>query len=144
MDPDAALRDMREQAQAIIERYQIEDWDTADDDALKLAELVDGLDTWLASGGFKPQRWEKSGPDLWRGHVTPQIARDVLAYLNDDESSYPQANYFVSTLIRTIIAASHTERLRLSLAYPGYAAAVHLWRSWDDGVKALRDLAATT
>lgn len=60
MDPNANLKEMLELAASIIEAYEDEDGNGVDqDDANRLAELVEALDGWLSKGGFLPGRWER-------------------------------------------------------------------------------------
>jgi hypothetical protein len=49
MDPNANLEEQRRIARRIL--------DGDDRDAERLAELVEALDEWLASGGFLPSDW---------------------------------------------------------------------------------------
>lgn len=49
MDPDATLNEIRE-----LVKQQVE---SDNDNAARLAELIDGLDGWLARGGHPPQAW---------------------------------------------------------------------------------------
>jgi hypothetical protein len=51
MDPDTALREMRQRASDILTF-------TKDSDARLLAESFEALDSWLAKGGFLPQDWK--------------------------------------------------------------------------------------
>ena len=51
MDPNAALEEIRR----IIAKYA----DGRAYDANRLAELTDGLDTWLSNGGFLPADWQR-------------------------------------------------------------------------------------
>lgn len=53
MDPNAALGEIR----TILRRGRFEDLSPTE--AHRLVELVEGLDGWLATGGFLPQRWEE-------------------------------------------------------------------------------------
>jgi hypothetical protein len=64
MDPNANLAEQRELIANIIDA-----WDDADDDgnipnpddvihdAIRLAELAEALDGWIAGGGFLPTAW---------------------------------------------------------------------------------------
>jgi hypothetical protein len=52
MDPDAALARLRELAQLLLE--------SPEPDASELAETFQGLDQWLARGGFKPAAWREA------------------------------------------------------------------------------------
>lgn len=49
MDPDAALAEIRE----ILSRRDMHEGL----DAERLADLIDGLDTWISRGGFLPRNW---------------------------------------------------------------------------------------
>jgi hypothetical protein len=49
MDPDVALREIREIAGSSDQPSEA--------GFRRLAELVDGLDTWLTNGGFLPTDW---------------------------------------------------------------------------------------
>jgi hypothetical protein len=53
MDPTANLKEIRETVAAIM-RYD----DSADPDVIRLCELVESLDDWLARGGFLPKQWQ--------------------------------------------------------------------------------------
>ena len=57
MDPDAALAEIRD----IVGRYNRDGGLVVD---ARLAELIDGVDTWLSTGGFLPNAWCKGGPRL--------------------------------------------------------------------------------
>lgn len=67
MDPDANLREQRELARAIIERFDRVDEHTGRysdldmegqiSDAERLAELIQALDEWITKGGFLPKDW---------------------------------------------------------------------------------------
>ena len=50
MDPNAALAEIR----AILTNFSF-----GMNEALRLAELVDGLDDWLSHGGFLPDDWKE-------------------------------------------------------------------------------------
>lgn len=51
MDPNMALRLMRENAKAVI------DDPSSSFEARQLAEQFEGLDAWLSAKGFKPKSW---------------------------------------------------------------------------------------
>jgi hypothetical protein len=51
MDPNEALRLMRENAKAVI------DSPDSSFEARQLAEQFEGLDAWLSASGFKPLNW---------------------------------------------------------------------------------------
>ena len=53
MDPNAALEEIR----ALVSRIGTPASEPASADALRLVELVEGLDTWITCGGFPPQSW---------------------------------------------------------------------------------------
>ena len=58
MDPDAALEELRDLKTSVLD-----DVNGADNaDARRLAELIDGLDHWLSTGGFLPGAWANGGP----------------------------------------------------------------------------------
>lgn len=68
MDPQAALNQIRVLVSAIRERIdgsETDDIDTMDpddlttivEDANELVDLFDGLDQWMARGGFLPSDW---------------------------------------------------------------------------------------
>jgi hypothetical protein len=52
MDPDAALTEIRELTIKILAGKD------AEGDAVRLAELIAGLDEWLSKGGFAPAAWK--------------------------------------------------------------------------------------
>ena len=59
MDPNEALRQIRE---------AIRDLDEASrghgdllESAMRVADLVSGLDHWLSKGGFLPEAWQRKG-----------------------------------------------------------------------------------
>jgi hypothetical protein len=55
MDPDENLA-----AQLSIAKEIVRDvYGTQDSEAVRLAELVLALDTWIDKGGFLPNRWTK-------------------------------------------------------------------------------------
>lgn len=54
MDPNAALAEIRELTAAFEH-----DGATDEHDAVRLAELVSGLDEWLTRGGFLPDAWRR-------------------------------------------------------------------------------------
>ncbi len=53
MDPNACLEEIRTLA------GRLADGRGDEHDAMRLAELVDGLDGWLARGGFLPTAWAR-------------------------------------------------------------------------------------
>jgi len=55
MDPNAALQQLRAQADAIL---------SGGGNADTMAELFQALDEWLSNGGFPPQAWQVQ--DTWR------------------------------------------------------------------------------
>lgn len=54
MDPDEALRQLREEAARILEAADNEE----EADATRMAELFQGLDEWVVRGGFLPKDWK--------------------------------------------------------------------------------------
>jgi hypothetical protein len=54
MDPTANLREQLEIARAMLAKDS-EHIDTGD--AVRLAELVEALNQWIANGGFLPVQW---------------------------------------------------------------------------------------
>ncbi len=64
MDPDANLEEQLRLATSLLDVGDIE-LDEADmvDTAtvLRLAELVQALDEWIAGGGFLPKAWQRRG-----------------------------------------------------------------------------------
>lgn len=62
MDPNACLAEMIEISNDLIDK---EKNSSADDpiadpvDAIRLAELILALDTWIVNGGFLPTDWSK-------------------------------------------------------------------------------------
>jgi hypothetical protein len=60
MDPNANLKEMLELATSIQNAYEDEEGNGIDqDDANRLAELVEALDGWLKGKGFLPGRWAR-------------------------------------------------------------------------------------
>ncbi len=59
MDPTANLHEQLE----LVKRIRSGTLSTADlaEAATRLAELVDGLDAWIRSGGFLPEAWSPLG-----------------------------------------------------------------------------------
>lgn len=61
MDPNANLEEQRQIVGRILAMTVEEAGETAigdlHADAVRLAELVEALDTWLTSGGFLPLAW---------------------------------------------------------------------------------------
>jgi hypothetical protein len=67
VDPEETLRLIREKvAEALAESGSKRD-DLVDE----LAELFDGLDTWIVGGGFLPPSWGR----WWQRAVTPPAVR---------------------------------------------------------------------
>jgi hypothetical protein len=74
MDPDSNIREQLEIAEEINSisdavdpdtgRYTIGQLDDLADKALRLAELVEALNTWLMRGGYLPVHWGTRCPDL--------------------------------------------------------------------------------
>lgn len=56
MDPDAALDELLDLADQVIQSYD-HDVQPPGSDVLRMAQLVDELDGWLGTGGFLPRRW---------------------------------------------------------------------------------------
>lgn len=60
MDPNANLKEMLELAASMQKAYEDEGGNGIDqDDANRLAELVEALDGWLKGKGFLPTRWAR-------------------------------------------------------------------------------------
>jgi hypothetical protein len=59
MDPTANLAEQLELASNIIAMSEAGD-DIHKVEALRLAELVEDLDSWLRGGGFLPSDWRKA------------------------------------------------------------------------------------
>lgn len=60
MDPNANLEELRRLAESMLEAYEDEDSNGIDqDDAARLAELVQALDGWITGGGFLPSAWKR-------------------------------------------------------------------------------------
>lgn len=57
MDPDANLREQRELAARLLATPADAWTDDRLADALRLAELVEGLDGWLTASGALPDDW---------------------------------------------------------------------------------------
>ena len=58
MDPNVNLLEQLALAQAILKADAGEDTPPNGADAVRLAELVQALSTWISNGGFLPDRWE--------------------------------------------------------------------------------------
>jgi len=56
MDPNETLAEIRRLVRVIGTPAA----DEAGVEALRLAELVEGLDNWLSRGGFLPDKWERA------------------------------------------------------------------------------------
>lgn len=54
MDPNAALAEIR----SITSNLALNPELAGEAAALRLAELIDGLDGWMSSGGFLPNDWQ--------------------------------------------------------------------------------------
>lgn len=54
MDPNATLAEIREQVRVSYAEEGFEHFD-----ALRLAELIGGLDEWLSRGGSLPKDWKR-------------------------------------------------------------------------------------
>ena len=59
MDPAANLEEQLKLARLILQTYYDEDQEIDQDDAARLAELVEALDGWITKGGFLPARWRR-------------------------------------------------------------------------------------
>lgn len=60
MDPNATLVEMLALAEMIQQEYGDTDGNGVDqDDANRLAELVEALNGWITRGGFLPKAWER-------------------------------------------------------------------------------------
>lgn len=60
MDPNANLKELLELAATIQAAYEDENGNGVDqDDANRLAELLEALDGWLSNKGFLPGRWSR-------------------------------------------------------------------------------------
>jgi hypothetical protein len=58
MDPNANLKEQRELTQRIMRAFDEANSNGIDqEDANRLAELVQALDEWLVKGGFLPESW---------------------------------------------------------------------------------------
>jgi hypothetical protein len=77
MDPNTALREIRELADNILNGRQV-------GDARDLAEKIMALDAWLSRGGFPPEEW-REGPDAQHEHVVNSAGECV----NCREQIYP-------------------------------------------------------
>lgn len=61
MDPNATLAEMVGLAELIQKDYEDEDGNGVDqDDANRLAELVEALNNWILKGGFLPKAWREA------------------------------------------------------------------------------------
>ena len=61
MDPNATLKEMVELAESIQQDYGDTDGNGVDqDDANRLAELVEALNGWILKGGFLPKAWREA------------------------------------------------------------------------------------
>jgi len=63
MDPDANLMEQIALAKALVYELQAEEGMLTGSEgaALRLAELVLGLNGWLRTGGFPPEAWRPAG-----------------------------------------------------------------------------------
>ncbi|MFI6889156.1 hypothetical protein [Streptosporangium canum] len=68
------------------------------------------------------------------GHITPQIAADVLAFRHDGRIS----STFHLRLLQTIAEADAANRSKLAAEYPAYVAAYELATHTDGGADFLR------
>jgi hypothetical protein len=60
MDPNANLKEQRELAAKMITDYNDSESNGIDqDDANRLAELVQALDEWISRQGFLPKAWAR-------------------------------------------------------------------------------------
>lgn len=60
MDPNANLDEQRAIVRALLDADELDS--EALNDALRLAELMQALDDWIAGGGFLPRAWQTSLP----------------------------------------------------------------------------------
>jgi hypothetical protein len=61
MDPNATLAEMLGLAEVIQQEYGDTDGNGVDqDDANRLAELVEALNSWIMKGGFLPKAWREA------------------------------------------------------------------------------------
>lgn len=58
MDPNANLKELLELAATLLDEED-EYEGNIEEDAVRLAELVEALDGWLKEGGFLPARWRR-------------------------------------------------------------------------------------
>jgi hypothetical protein len=58
MDPNACLKELVRLAEKMVQDNSVDDENMVHN-AIRLAELVLALDTWLCSGGFLPTDWSK-------------------------------------------------------------------------------------
>ncbi|MER6171314.1 hypothetical protein [Streptosporangium sp. NPDC001681] len=72
------------------------------------------------------------------GHITPQIAADVLAFRHGGRIS----STFHQRLLAAIAAADAPDRNKLAAEYPAYVAAYELAAHTDSGTDFLRDRVA--
>lgn len=66
MDPNAALRTLREMADDSL------DGDAPSVTQSELAEQVRALDEWLSKGGFPPEEWQKGSPTVDMTRTVPE------------------------------------------------------------------------
>jgi hypothetical protein len=67
MDPNATLEEMRTLSAKMRKDYEDPDGNGIDqDDANRLAELVEAMDGWLSKGGFLPAAWKSDKKGLPR------------------------------------------------------------------------------
>lgn len=55
MDPNANLDEMLELSKQLLAG----ELTYPDEAAVRLAELIEGLDHWITGGGFLPERWQQ-------------------------------------------------------------------------------------
>lgn len=56
MDPNENIKEQLALTKKIIDAESFGD-EVDDEDARRLAELVEAMDEWLSAGGFLPERW---------------------------------------------------------------------------------------
>jgi hypothetical protein len=60
MDPNATLEELRKLVARVHKDYEDPDGNGVDqDDADRLATLIESLDQWITKGGFLPKAWSR-------------------------------------------------------------------------------------
>lgn len=88
MDPDEAVTQMRLLSASLIkaadedpdEAWTEEQLQTLANEAIQLAETVQGLDGWMTAGGFLPEQWKHHLPLGRPRQLTEGVVLDGVAH----------------------------------------------------------------